>query len=210
MECDFCSEIVGAGGSAFQRIYGQDANRVVAESDTLIALPTLGQLFPGSLLVLPKSHIEMFSRAGSDVQSELPHFIEPLLKSASRFGDPLIFEHGALACTGASCGIYHAHLHIVPLPSVVAASELLPEARGRALSLSDAFAELTNASKYLLVGEGHRFFFAADHDIDQLPSQCMRIRLAERFALQQPWDWRAYTSEEPWVGEAIDHYRPHT
>jgi hypothetical protein len=43
---------------------------------------------------------------------------------ASAFGQVLVFEHGAGKSSGGACGIYHAHMHFVPLPKPVTADDL--------------------------------------------------------------------------------------
>ena len=51
-DCEFCDELKGAP-SRFRAIYAPEhASRIVATSQHFVAMPTLGQLFPGSLLVV--------------------------------------------------------------------------------------------------------------------------------------------------------------
>lgn len=206
MVCDLCAELAGSDYTAFSDIYGNGTSRIVAWSDHLVALPTLGQLFPGSLLILPKRHIEMLSLADAALRIELDSFVTHLWDSASAFGFPIVFEHGALSCTGASCGVYHAHLHLVPLPCQIDMTQLLPEAQKTGPSLGAALSELTGASQYIFVGDARGIHVARDEIVRKLPSQCIRRRLTEMFSIARSWDWRTYTVEEPWVRNAIEHY----
>jgi len=56
-----------------------------------------------------------------------------------KFGKPVIFEHGAKCSTGGGCGIYHAHLHVVPLPERINYLRILPEISKKFNSIESAF-----------------------------------------------------------------------
>ena len=72
--CEFCIELGGRPGARFADIYPQLRSRVVAREGGLVVLPTLGQLFPGSLLLMPERHYETCAdlpRPLADRMSEL-------------------------------------------------------------------------------------------------------------------------------------------
>ena len=94
--------------------------------------------------------------------------------------------------------MYHAHMHIVPLPSRVQPSHFLGERSFSGLNVSDALAVLTNSRQYLLFGDEQEVAFG---DVDRLgflpPSQYLRRRLTEHFALDHSWNWRDVSGPEP-------------
>src|SRR5688572_7165034 len=111
--CEFCTELTQDPNSRFKRLYStQLPSRIIKRSDGFVVLPTLGQLFKGSLLVLPEEHVETFSSLSTEMLARLPDLLSELEVSTTRLGMPLIFEHGAKCFTGSGCGIYHAHMHI--------------------------------------------------------------------------------------------------
>src|SRR5687768_2245990 len=127
-DCDFCREIEGGRETTFRQIYQQvTPSRIVLRSENFVVLPTIGQLFVGSVLILPRRHRETFATLGEAERRELPALLNRVLSGVARFGEPIIFEHGAVSQTGGGCGVYHAHLHVVPLPAPTLPSDLFPE-----------------------------------------------------------------------------------
>ena len=58
--CDFCIEFHDFKKSKFAQIYG-DKRRIISSDKFFCVIPTIGQLFQGSLLILPKKHYCSFS-----------------------------------------------------------------------------------------------------------------------------------------------------
>lgn len=196
--CEFCEEFAGRS-PRFENLYGKLAStRIIARTEHFVVIPTLGQLFPGSLLLLPVDHVETCSSLAADARRELEELAAEMTLRVRKFGEPIVFEHGATEPTGGGCGIYHAHLHIVPAPELTFATELFPEHQGYAHGLLDAWEALKDAPEYLLIGAaGQTLYRIIDKDADNFPSQFFRRRIAEHFDLKAPWDWRAYTDVEP-------------
>lgn len=197
--CEFCQEFGTGGPARFSEIYrGVAASRVVARTSRFVAIPTLGQLFEGSLLVLPIAHIETCSGLDADARSEMLGLIGDMLVRVATFGHPVYFEHGATEASAGGCGIHHAHLHIVPLPREAAPHALFPEAEQRFERLAAAWIALQGVDHYLLFGDTNE---TRVHDLrtepNRFPSQFFRRRLVEHFELNAPWDWRAYDHVEP-------------
>ena len=197
--CEFCDELHQHMSGRFSNIYGPWGidSRVVAQTDNFVCMPTLGQLFRGSLLLLPKLHIETIASIPSDLVPEmigLMRQVEPTLRT---YGDTVFFEHGAKAHTGGACGIYHAHIHLVPLPEELSAAQLFPEGRRTGQSLSKTLRELSDTDEYLLVGSGDEIAYAPVSDLQFIPgSQFFRRRLVQHFGLARPWDWRESKTPE--------------
>src|SRR5688500_14214166 len=58
-ECEFCLELSKVELSRFGRTYRCAADsRLIAEQNGVVVMPTLGQLFTASLLILPQMHFE--------------------------------------------------------------------------------------------------------------------------------------------------------
>lgn len=196
-KCEFCQEFAGRS-LRFERLYGQlIPSRIVARTDRFVALPTLGQLFTGSLLLLPVDHVETCALLTADARRELGELVSEMIPRVRGFGEPIIFEHGATEPTGGGCGIYHAHLHIVPVPEPVLAKVLFPEYQNHARDLQGAWEALQGTREYLIMNaSGQTLYNDLDGQAGLYPSQFFRRRIVEYFDLQVPWDWRAYTDIE--------------
>ena len=196
--CEFCIELGGRPGARFASIYPQLRSRVIARERGLVALPTLGQLFPGSLLLVPEQHYETCADLPSPLAERMTELVRTLSATSRRFGQPMFFEHGAHHDTGGSCGIYHAHLHLTPLPRGVRPGDLFPAHQSVAADLRGALRSLRGCSQYLLAGDKHGVAYARVADMTTQPgSQYFRRLLAERFESPRPWDWRAFETPEP-------------
>lgn len=123
-ECRFCEHIsVGAVNSPEWE--------VVAESDNLVAVPSVGSLVPGWLLVVPKAHRLSFGASIAEM-SLLHRETEEIAAEWSReFGPLTWFEHGpAQPSSVVGCSVDHAHMHLLPngeLDLAAAAARHLPE-----------------------------------------------------------------------------------
>lgn len=197
-ECEFCCEVNGHPGSRFRRIYrGIAETRLVAETRNFVAMPTLGQVFTGSMLIMPRAHVETCARLDAGLRGELAEFVNTVSRTARQFGEPVWFEHGATACTGGSCGIYHAHLHVVPLPVRVAPNLLFEAHRASGPDLLWVLDALKECDHYLLLGSEDGIVFAQVEQLESVPSsQYFRRLLCEKFGRNRPWDWREATLPE--------------
>jgi diadenosine tetraphosphate (Ap4A) HIT family hydrolase len=207
--CEFCSELRSPLSSRFYKVYGaQQGNRIIAEKDGIVAFPTIGQLFRGSLLILPRSHFETVADLPSGMLMALAAMLEYLESKVARLGTPIIFEHGARCDTGGGCGIYHAHLHLVPVPGDVYCSDVFPEVQWVRANLFESYDLLRGVNDYLLFRDVRGMF--AGLTIGNRPSsfyhsQYFRRVLANHFGLTSPWDWRAYFYKERWLIETLNY-----
>lgn len=200
-DCEFCCEFACDERARFSREYGDSVrSRVVADQGDFVAIPTVGQLLPGSLLILPRRHFDTCAQAQASLGSaDLIRLVERACDALRRFGRPLVFEHGAKPHTGGACGIYHAHLHVVPAPDAVRLGELLPLRANTARSLVEALVANEGKDEYLLARDtdgliGHLELSPGERD--DFPSQYLRRFLVRRFALDRPWDWREAVAPE--------------
>jgi len=207
-ECEFCEEISSRSVSRFEQIYdGVTSSRIVARTERFVVLPTIGQLTAGSLLVLPTRHIETCAQLSPDERMEMMELIGDMMKQTERFGDPICFEHGATKVSGASCGIYHAHMHIVPLPWKVQPSRLFPEHQEVSENLEASLSMLGSAKQYLLLSDGIENLSLELEASDRThPSQFFRKRIVDTFNLERNWDWRTYKGVEPDLLKTVDRF----
>lgn len=214
IDCEFCFELMAPEQSRFNALYGKFVqSRIIVENDSFAVLPTIGQLFKGSLLVIPKLHFERIADIPMrDIQAliGLVGELEDVLKTS---GKPILFEHGARCTSNSGCGIYHAHLHIVPLPlgSELYCGSLLPQSRV-AEDLCAAFSVLKDSTSYLLVRDTmNNVAFAKDEMLtpEMHVSQFVRRRLTQMFASDNNWDWRSYLQVEPWVLDTLNVLKTH-
>lgn len=151
------------------------------------------------MLIFPKRHVP-------SLRVLPPDQIRSLTQLAARIGSLVsteasvgyIFEHGVLEDGNGSCGITHAHLHIIPLQSRVAAevtrhasSSFSPQVVG---SLESVLSGSPHPqSPYLLYGEGLSNIRLAS--ASAIPSQFMRRLIATVVGLTD-WNWRNLTGVE--------------
>lgn len=206
--CEFCAEFAGIRKSRFSEIYGSSfQSRVVTRTEHFVAIPTLGQIFDGSLLVLPVEHVETCAKIASHLRAEFASFVNRLLHDGQSIGYPIFFEHGAVESSSGGCGLYHAHLHLVPLPRAVELTNIFSDATLEAPSLVAALDALRKSSEYLLIGDGRQVI---SRDVERsggnFPSQYFRRRLVEVFGINRPWNWREFQRPEAGLLKTIRHF----
>jgi len=150
----------------------------------------------GYLLVLPVRH---FRAAGDLAGNHLDEFVRvckwvgDVLKR--QYGPYILFEHGTRSEGVGGCGIYHAHLHAVPLAQVPDPVEAL-KLRFPCTELTD-LKEIrersTGLASYLFYRDSHARHYV--FDTGPLPSQYMRKLIADAQA-NEHWDWRIAGREE--------------
>lgn len=209
-DCDFCSEIQNQDSDIFNGIYSKlnIKSRIVGENDMFVVLPTIGQLFKYSLLILPKQHIESMSQLDKAGIESLTDIFKKTKEKLSVYGKVVAFEHGAHKKTEGSCGIYHAHIHIMPLPSDLDLSSFFyPDSIVKKYdSLNDCYSDLRKSSQYLMTINTNGSLYAVDitNNSHQYPSQFFRKKLVEYYNLNRHWDWREYRTPEPDLLQTIE------
>ena len=197
--CDFCRELNGNRDNSFHEIYARIADtRIIWSSESFVVLPTLGQLFENSLLILPKQHYELMSSLPASQLDELEGCYELFYDDLSPHGKVIAFEHGAKSDTRGGCGIYHAHLHILPVPDYVDLFSLLDHECQKYDSFKHAYRNTKSMSEYLLAINPDKTVGVLDLSClsGHYPSQFFRRKLSEYFNLKASWNWREYTYPE--------------
>lgn len=208
--CEFCDELTDPRSSRFGRIYGPtETSRIVATYDAFVVMPTIGQLFRSSLLILPVDHFETMAEVPYPLLGSLVTLLAQIEAVIQSLGIPILFEHGARCSTGGGCGIYHAHMHLMPVPRQVHCADVLPDSVKKAHGLLEALSQLRNSASYLLFRDtvGQVVFLEVTEALSQkFASQYFRRMLARHFHLEKPWDWRAYTREESWLLDTLEWF----
>jgi diadenosine tetraphosphate (Ap4A) HIT family hydrolase len=186
--CEFCDEFSGGTSNSFFRLYAEDLSaRTLLETPSFCVVPSLGQMVSGYLMIVPKDHIARFSELRS-VQGELlslTNQIKQLLTDV--YCEPLLFEHGASGPNSGGCGIYHAHLHFVPIRNAdLIMRQLQNDHEFRKLPSMSALFDV-QADPYIYVE--HSSIGCCITETKYLPSQYIRRIIAESLRLGE-WDWR--------------------
>jgi len=193
--CEFCDEFAGGSRNAFAVRYGDELPcRAVLETDQVTVLPTLGHFVKGYLLLVPKVHYCTLA----DMPSSAIRAVEDLKKSLvqslrPRYGPFILFEHGARTVTSGGCGIYHAHLHALPLKAGGVLDKLQDQFPHRPIESMLDLRDVERDRSYLYYEEsaGHSWLFFPK----VLPSQYLRRLVAESAGITQ-WDWRRSGRED--------------
>lgn len=212
-KCCLCSQVAGEeendliagmlGGEPYVR-------RVMLESESFAAIPSLGPLTDGHALLCPKAHVRGFAHLGPGLHDEYRMMKGELRRALSRlYGSGVhLFEHGMAAEGGrVVCTTDHAHLHFVPLPGRCELEEVerLPWAEfdGSPATL----ARLAGGREYVTYeppGGSCRLLVGA---VGGFESQFMRKLLARALGRGESWDWRRHpepgAADQTWRRFAI-------
>jgi diadenosine tetraphosphate (Ap4A) HIT family hydrolase len=174
-----------------------EAWTVVAETSHLVAVPSVGSLVPGWLLVVPRIHLLSFGAADPPVLRQLVVEVEQIAASwATTFGPLSWFEHGASEPGSAvGCSIDHAHMHLVPTGStdlLAGAATVLPQLVFEpVVGLAATVAVAADDEPYLyLRTPAGRSWLASGHDI---PSQAFRRVIANQQGCPDEFDWKTHS-----------------
>lgn len=191
-KCDFCDELSGVQDSTFGKIYGdQPRTRTLFRSNELVAIPSLGQIAEGHVLLLPITHHTAIADLHDVAFEELVGFWRKLIPILTRIYGPCVsFEHGIRPGATGGCGVTHAHLHVVPLGKAVdplhSFKSRFPWTRLR--DLNDLRVATPGMLGYLFYqnSQSEAYVF----DTPNLASQYMRKVLSNLLG-ESNWDWRS-------------------
>lgn len=192
--CDFCNEIQRQEKYTFKSIYKNVDNRIVGQNELFVVLPTIAPLFKHSLLILPKKHIETLAELSTNEMALFEEMFQKVKLLLSDYGDVIAFEHGAKELTGGSCGIYHAHMHVIPVPSELNLSLFLDKRDDikQYDSIVECYEDLNGISHYLMAMSTDGKIYSTDINNSSVkyPSQFFRQKLVDYYQLSRSWNWR--------------------
>lgn len=167
-------------------------NRPVAHLDECaMAVPSLGCLVPGYLLVMPFTHVTSTCGLPEAVKPKFASFvIEVVAQLRSVYGMPVtMFEHGGCSSPyeSRSACVNHAHLHLVP--GNYGLKSEAPEKTTKHSSFGDFLESDGPDSPYLMLQDpcGPIVSFA-----DQPTPQFFRRVVAARLGMPECWDYALY------------------
>lgn len=190
MTCPFCAEI--ATGMLPDREGVHIASREICRSANFIVVADISPLVVGHLLVLPRQHLLSFGAVPSGHLPELRALLAALsARLATRYGEPMLLEHGTDSNSDGGGCVSHAHLHLVP--GVNGMAESLSAFRvTKVASLSDLRKWADSDEPYLYVGDSTEAGHVADQ-LGDIPKQFLRIEVARLVGIRHPlWDWRRH------------------
>jgi diadenosine tetraphosphate (Ap4A) HIT family hydrolase len=213
-DCEFCAELHDPVQSRFANLYGSQVSRTVLDEKEFVVLPTIGQLFEASMLILPSQHVERMADLDESRISACLELVEKVANRISCYGQPIVFEHGSRAAIGGGCGIYHAHFHVVPIPGAKKQARLIdlfPKHTDFTVteSLGEALLHLKSVNEYLLLRDasGKVALLEVTPQLKpRIPSQYFRQALVANYNLSESWDWRNYGTE-PRLISTIEHFQ---
>lgn len=199
--CCFCDEIERGPNRNFAARYPEITTRIIWNDGQLFAMPCIGQLQPNHFMIVPVAHHATFREAANsidDIDERVDAVISSLMPvMGANTTSWLVFEHGARDPKDGGCGIYHAHLHVVPMTKKLDLPALFGiEFNRTGKSLADVFDNQPIDDSYALAGYWGGSIALASLP-KPLPSQFMRRKLSAALGMPE-WDWRK-SGREPAV-----------
>lgn len=207
MQCDFCDELSGID-TVYNEIYG-NKDRFVFETKNFFVFPCMGQLREGHLLIVSKHHINAMSMLGQEALAELDKLIllvGEFYKSKYDM-NMLCFEHGVSCDDGGNggCGIYHMHLHILPLEDDVF-TKILYRVENQGTNKAHSMGNLIDLRHCVKEKETYIFLeqmnkqqkkqmYTITNQENYFESQYMRRVISEIFGKKE-WNWRNVKEKE--------------
>ncbi|QOT72016.1 HIT domain-containing protein [Sphingobium fuliginis] len=172
-------------------------DKIVCESESFVAFPSLGSMVAGWLLIVPRRPLLNLRLLTNVERSELHNFISTVVAKVDAFpGRAYAFEHGNDTIGGpVGCGVDQAHLHIVPLEF-----DLLKAAREK-LDDNMQWTDHDNAANFDATipdfGEYVSIWSPGDRHgltgvMREPRSQWVRRVIAEKLGREQAWDYKAH------------------
>lgn len=168
-------------------------------------VPSLGSLFPGWVLAIPRKPVLSIRDLQSAERRELLAFSRGVAHMLSSF-DPRVhyFEHGPSEQKSVvGCGVDQAHLHVVPTPldllGVVLAD---PAVNWSEASDIDPWAAIPAGVEYYLIATSTGSYVGEPNKAE---SQYFRKKLAAMSGAPSEWNYREWPHYEH-IGRTIDHF----
>jgi ATP adenylyltransferase len=167
----------------------------VIESRNFVAVPSLGALVPGWVLLLPKNHYVAMGAVPTCETAELEKIKRALVSRLQQaYGELCAFEHGPSGPgREVGCGVDHAHLHLVPLKFDLGAAvlPLLPHGvEWSEADLDDCKRAFESGLDYLYLEQPLGRGRIAVHDC--FGSQLFRRIIANHLGVDDEYNWREY------------------
>lgn len=174
-------------------------NKPLFESRNFVAMPSLGSIVEGWVLLVPKNHFVSVGALPPELLEEMESMKSHVVTNLTgRYGDLCAFEHGpSEKGRKVGCGVDHAHLHIVPIDFDLAtwsAPYLPPGVGWKEGDFSDCRAAFLQGHDYLYFEQPLGSGRIAVHD--KFGSQIFRKAIAARTGIPDQFNWRDHPKFE--------------
>jgi diadenosine tetraphosphate (Ap4A) HIT family hydrolase len=186
--CRLCSELApNASAKAW--------NTPLFESLNFVAVPSVGALVEGWLLLAPKRHFISLGALPDPLLAEVGEFKEFVCSVLTQcYGTVSAFEHGPSAAGRTlGCGVDHAHLHLVPVAFDLSkeVSPLMPKrVAWTPARIDDCRAAHLRGEDYLYLEQPIGAGRIAVHQ--RFGSQLFRRAVASHIGASQQYNWREF------------------
>jgi histidine triad (HIT) family protein len=195
--CCFCREFRHhEAGEEIKEKYSV-TNRIIYDDGVFTVLPSVSPIVKNHLLVLPKKHINTMKQLDYDEKKRLFSLVNNITKLLGE--DYFTFEHGAFPVNGNTCGVDHAHFHILPVGREISRKVIGSIRSAYTYMLyKDFFLSLDDEKDkpYLLFGNDMREMYACNNALFR--SQFIRKLLCEHMGIID-WDWKSYSNKEDFL-----------
>jgi ATP adenylyltransferase len=170
-------------------------------SEAFIALPSLGALVEGWLLLVPKNHFISIGALPDHLFEEMNAFRRVLeLALTECYGSVVAFEHGpSKERRNVGCGVDHAHMHLVPVSFDLATfvSPMLPSgATWKPAGIDECRQSHQRGEDYLYVEQP---LGSGRIATGNMGSQLFRRVIASQIGNREEYNWR----EHPHLGNVM-------
>jgi len=171
-------------------------NVALFETESFVAIPSIGSLVPGWLLIVPKDPALCIGALSQEKKQELDVFAKYVAKCLEfYFGPVVMFEHGPIverSCIG--CSVDYAHLHLVPVPWDLYAYVIngFPSIQWHHVNGLEATTQYyASKTPYLYLFQPH---ISPVHFIGtgEIPSQLFRRVIAYQLGEPSAYDWKIF------------------
>jgi diadenosine tetraphosphate (Ap4A) HIT family hydrolase len=172
------------------------------ESPSFVAIPTVGALIEGWLLIVPKIPCLSFAELPKPLFCEFETFLAEVAGAVNAtFGSVSVFEHGpARPGNLIGCGVDYAHMHVLPAVCdlVQGAQSLAPAIQWRSVnSIADIQQFAGSGSGYWFVKPNFNLddCYIGTCDSVKPVSQLFRRIIANHLGKSHQFDWKLYSGE---------------
>jgi diadenosine tetraphosphate (Ap4A) HIT family hydrolase len=201
-----CSEYQYPDQSYFYNKIGGKYNihcRIIAETKFWYAIPTIGCITVGYVLLVCKEHYNCLAEVPCEIYCDFLYLKKEITdRIYKKTGMKCIsFEHGSKSNINKGANsIEHVHFHVVPSKTILW-KKVIEYTELPIVKEIPSIADLSNQIQ--VVNECDSYLFLEDidykcyfiNDASKFPSQFFRIILAKSMDIDNMWDWRKYTFE---------------
>lgn len=173
---------------------------IIYEDDDLIVTPDFVGLSTGHLLIVSKKHIHSFGASDAKLLLSLKRQMNHCRKLLNT-DDLFIFEHGAVNISEGGASIDHAHIHIMPRPTIITEKYVDNFIVGSNMVFSKKFPiDLEGLQKLFQEGQSYLYYaFSPDkgwcYKVKKIPHQFLRKMFQPIMDICYDWRDSQFTSQ---------------